>query len=168
MRQPKRHFIQRTGTAVYLDATISTVKECRGGCAHDTNYACVHRFGPQVYVIGQQSRISFTRLSDLQVILDFLHIILNRWKDGTKGVWNRRHIILTNDRRFLQHAERSFRHQQNMRALPLQFRANGVTYVTKGYPWEVIIEVHVLPRALALPSDSLHDAIAYAQSLPVS
>jgi len=153
---------------VYLDATISSVKECRGGCAHDTKYACVHRFGSRVYVIGQQNRISFTRLSDLQVILDFLHIILNRWKDGTKGVWRRRHIILTNDRRFLQHAERSFRHQQNMRALPLRFGANSVTYATKGYPWEVTIEVHVLPQSATNPPDSMHDAIVHTQLLSIS
>jgi hypothetical protein len=148
---------------VYLDAMYSSLQECRHGCARDNQHPCVHRFGPQLYVIAQQHRIAFTRLTDLQVILDFLHIILTRWKNGTAGVWGKRYVILTNDRRFLQHAEYAFRHERNMRSLPLRFRANGVTYLIAGYPWEINVEVHVLPQG-AHHHDNLRDAIQYAQA----
>lgn len=164
MRQPKRHFIHRTGTAVYLDATIGSLKACRSGCARDAHYACIHRFGSEVYVIAQQNRIAFIRLTDMQVILDFLHTILGRWKNGTTGVWKRRHVILTNDRRFLQSAERSFRQERNMRKLPLRFCADRVTYTCHGYPWEIAVEVHVIPRLVDQRQDNLRDAIAYTRS----
>ncbi len=164
MRQPKRHFIHRTGTAVYLDATIPPLRACRDGCTHDTHCACIHRFGSQVYVVAQQARIAFTRLSDLQVILDFLHVILTRWNNGTAGVWKRRHIILTNDRRFLQSAERSFRQQRNMRKLPIRFCGNRILFACHGYPWEIAIEVHVLPRVATEPPNNLRDAIAYTRA----
>ncbi|MEK7638220.1 MAG: hypothetical protein AAB375_02235 [Patescibacteria group bacterium] len=164
MRQPRHHFIHRTGTAVYLDANIASLKACRNGCIRDADHACIHRFGSQVYVIAQQSRISFTRLSDLQVILDFLHIILGRWKGGAIGVWKRRYVILTSDRRFVQSAERSYRMERNMRKLPLRFKSDSVTYEDRGYPWDIRIEVHVLPHDANESPNNLRDAIRYTLS----
>lgn len=163
MRQPKRHFIHRTGTAVYLDANIASLKACRNGCVHDPNHLCIHRFGSRVYVVAQQDRISLTRLSDLQVILDFLHIILCRWKGGVTGPWRQRYIILTNDRRFLQSAERSYRMEQNMRKLPLRFGAGSVIYADRGFPRDIRIEVHLLPHDTTKSPNNLRDAIRYTQ-----
>lgn len=162
MRQPKRHFISRAGTAVYLDATIGPLKPCKSGCVRDARHMCIHRFGPEVYVIAQQNRIAFTRLSDLQVVLDFLDVILHRWKNGTCGVWNRRYVILTNDRRFLQSAEWRYQHERNMRVLPLHFVVGGVIYRLQGYPWEIKVEVHVIPKMSADSPDSRRDAALYA------
>lgn len=162
MRQPKRNVVHRAATAVYLDATISSVKPCRSGCIRDASHRCVHRFGPDIYVIAHQPRISFVRHSDMQVVLEFLFVILNRWRNGATGVWKRRYVILTDDRRFMQSVEHSFRHERNMRSLLLTFGADGITYRMKGYPWEIVIEVHVLPRPAGCTFDSLANAIHYS------
>lgn len=162
MRQPKRHFPYHAGTAVYLDATVGPLKPCRSGCARDHHHMCIHRFGPAVYVIAQQDRIAFTRLSDLQVILDFLYIITARWKNGATGVWNRRYVILTNDRGFVQSAERSYRQKGNTRKFPLRFLNDCVVHPLRGFPWEIKIEVHTIPEVATNPPDNRHDAALYA------
>lgn len=120
---------------------------------------CIHRFGPSVYVIAQQDRIAFTRLSDLQVILDFLHVITARWKNGATGVWGRRYVILTYDRGFLKSAEREYRQRGNTRKLQLRFTHNSAVYALKGFPWEIAIEVQALPAVRA--HDDRHDAALY-------
>ena len=48
--------------------------------------------------------------------------------------------------------------------MPLKFRPGGVTYVMKGYPWEITVEVHTLPRIAKDSQDNLRDAIAYTRS----
>ncbi len=164
MRQPKRHFVAKAECAVYLDANIGPFKPCRNGCATDGDYCCIHRFGERIYVVPHQLRASFLRLSDLQVVLDFLFVILERWKHGTKGVWGRRYVILTNDRHFLHQAERSWRRERNMRDLPLRFEADRITYQGRERPWEVTIQIRHVPRAFSGTCDNLRDAIAYAHA----
>ncbi len=164
MRQPIRHFVAKAECAVYLDANIGSFKPCRNGCAVDDAYACIHRFGPRIYVVPHQLRASFLRLSDLQVVLDFLFVILERWEHGTRGVWDRRYVILTNDRHFLRQAERSWRRERNMRDLPLRFEADRVVYKDREGPWDIAIEVRYVPKSFSGTSDNLRDAIAYTRA----
>ena len=163
MRQPKRHFVAKAESAVYLDANISPFKPCRHGCISDRTYDCIHRFSPRVYVVPHQSRAAFLRLSDLQVILDFLFVILERWEHGAKGVWGRRYVILTNDRHFLSHAEAAWRKERNKRQLPLKFEADQVVYQGRECPWNITVQIRYVPKGLSGTSDNLRDAIIYAR-----
>jgi hypothetical protein len=159
LRQPIRHFVAKAECAVYLDANFEPFRPCRNGCVMDDAYNCIHRFSSRIYVVPHQSRASFLRLSDIQVVLDFLFVILERWKHGTKGVWGRRYIILTNDRHFLNHAERAWRKERNKRKLPLRFEVDRVVYHERECPWDITVEVH------HVHTNHLRDAIEYARTM---
>lgn len=170
LRQPKRRPVNSAQVAVYLDANIASVMPCRSGCRTDKTHLCLHRFGSHVYVFAHQSRIALTRLSDLQVILDFVHLIKDRWDVAASTAHPHRYVILTQDRRFLQDARNAFLKQHNMRKLPLWFRSGCVSYTEYDQMHRITIEV----QTINIPTERLHaggrceclrEAIAVAKKL---
>lgn len=112
---------------LYLDANMPKVPKCNSGCEDAKNYPCLHRFGHGVRVVGEQSRLNLTRMTDLQVILDFIYIIFRRF-DGWNGGRSRSFVIVTHDKPFLETARQLHETQRNMRKLPLTFGRDYVNF----------------------------------------
>ncbi len=138
---------------VYLDANMPELEPCRRGCQADANRFCVHRFGPRIWIVSEQSRISLTRLSDLQVILDFLHIIRRRW-GKSKRVHRNHYIIVTHDKTFIASAKASHANERNMQHLPLVWGPDHVV-CAPSEPTDRYRHKRVLRRAIRIDVASL-------------
>jgi len=156
--RPERHPSDHADVVVCFDANMPNVRDCRRGCSSRAHYPCRHRFGPRIWVLSEPARLSFTRLTDLQVILDFLHIIHRRWHDhhGRK-----RFIIVTHDERFLTDARAQHKTDKNMQRLPLTWGPDWVQYTDGKHPTRIQVcrisaEYHDHDRDLRSVIDLAH------------
>jgi hypothetical protein len=88
---------------VYFDANMPDIRECHRGCTSRATYFCKHRFGPGISLVSKPGWLIFTRLSDLQVILDFLYTISHYFR---KLRGHRTYVIVTHDENFIADARR--------------------------------------------------------------
>jgi hypothetical protein len=113
---------------------MPTVRPCRRGCSSTRHYTCRHRFGERIWVLSEPARLSFTRMSDLQVVLDFLYTIHRRWADH-RG--KKRFVIVTHDENFVDDARAQHRNQKNMQSLPLTWGPDWVEYRDSKHPTRI-------------------------------
>lgn len=114
----------KTGPSVvvYFDANMPDIRECRHGCSSNANHFCRHRFGPGIWLVSKPGWLIFTRLSDLQVILDFLYTI-NHCVRKLRG--HRTYVLVTHDEDFIADARRDHENGQ----------FNGRPRLTWGHDW---------------------------------
>lgn len=123
-------------TVVFFDANMPTVRACKRGCSSRSNYPCRHRFGDRIWVLADPARLSFVRLTDLQVILDFLFIIHRRWPDH-RG--KKKFVIVTHDENFIVDARAQHAACKNMQRLPLVWGPGWVEYRDGKHPTRVTV-----------------------------
>jgi len=104
---------------------MPNVRDCKKGCSSAGHYLCRHRFGERIWVVCEPARLSFLRLSDLQVILDTLYTIHRRWFNH-RG--RKRFVIVTHDENFLSDARAQHRNDKKMQRLPLTWGPDWVQY----------------------------------------
>lgn len=153
----------KTGPSVviYYDANMPDIRECHHGCRSSATYFCRHRFGPGVWPICKPGWLIFTRLTDLQVILDFLYKI-NHCVRKLRG--HRTYILVTHDEDFIADARREHEGALYNGRPRLSWGKDWVEFVGGGGP----IRIHVHYLAPSNRDADLAAVVAIARSARAS
>jgi len=106
-------------TVVLFDACAPKMAKCISGrCENDPAILCKHRFNFDFYVVNGlmgQSYLQYVQLFDFQVILHFLHLII---QNGVPRPGNSKYVIVTKDKKFLKSAEGEWRTKARRQTKP--------------------------------------------------